>query len=67
MTKQKPRLHVVRDMPPNPLGPLTMAEKLIRAKQFLGENHCLHPSFDKKNLRTGCLNTWRDSLKRYRP
>lgn len=47
--------------------PRTMDEKLAAAVAFLGERWCLHPKFDRKRLRVGLLNTWRDSLPRYRP
>jgi hypothetical protein len=52
MTKPLPRLRVVQDVPANPLGPLTAAEKLIRAKSWLGARWILHPANKVKRLAT---------------
>ena len=48
-------------------APITRSEKLAAAITYLGERWALHPKFDKKRLRVGLLNTWRDSQPRYRP
>lgn len=47
--------------------PVTRSEKLAAAIAYLGERWVLHPKFDRKSLRVGLLNTWRDSLARFRP